>query len=227
MNFENLGLNEQLMSAVKKLGFIQPTLIQERSIPSILRGEDIIGESATGSGKTLAFGAGIIQNLEPGHAIQSLILTPTRELAEQVCSSLKIFSHGKNMHIVSIYGGVSINNQFNELRRADVVVATPGRLLDHLQRRTIELRNVKILVLDEADRMFDMGFIDDVERIIRASPKERQTLFLSATISPRVKDLARKYMINPKIVMATKFVDPSKLKQEYYNISKNMKMSLL
>ena len=225
--FEDFGLSHQLSITIKELGFTEPTEIQGMSIPHIIAGKDVIGESATGSGKTLAFGCGIVEQVEPRKGLQALILTPTRELAEQVKNSIVQFSNNKPLKIITIYGGVSINPQINDLPKADVVVATPGRLLDHLQRRTVDLSKVKLLVLDEADRMLDMGFIDDMEKIIKQCPKKRQTLFFSATISHDIKRLANRYMIKPVKLGAKKYVDQSKLKQVYYDISKNLKLSLL
>ena len=225
--FEDLNLDSQLLTAIKKIGLTKPTQIQEKSIPFILEGKDLVGESATGSGKTLAFGCGIIKKITPGEGLQALVLTPTRELAEQVKESLNKFSYQKNLRVIAVYGGVSINPQIHDLSKANVVVATPGRLLDHVQRGTINTSKIKLLVLDEADRMLDMGFIDDVEKIIRLCPKKRQTLFFSATILPQIKKLANKYMINPVNVSAIKYVDPSKLKQSYYDIPRNLKLSLL
>ena len=225
--FEEFGLSYQLLMSIKRLGFDKPTQIQRQSIPHIMGGKDVIGESATGSGKTLAFGCGIVDHITPKGGLQALILTPTRELAEQVKGSLRQLSYQKPLSIMTIYGGVSINPQIHELPMADVVVATPGRLLDHLERRTINVSKVKLLVLDEADRMLDMGFIDDVEQIIRACPAKRQTLFFSATMPPRIKEMANKYMNNPMQVFAQKMVDPNKLKQAYYDVPKNMKLSLL
>jgi len=224
--FEEFGLSPKLVAAIEKLGFTKPTKIQEKSIPFIIQGKDVVGESATGSGKTLAFGCGIVEKVAPGQGLQSIILTPTRELAEQVKKDLEKLAQ-KSLKIISVYGGVSINDQIEKLKTANVVVATPGRLLDHLQRRTIDTSKVSVLVMDEADRMFDMGFIDDVEKIIRQCPKNRQTLFFSATISPRIKKLANKHMKNPVDVFATKMVDPAKLKQVYYDIPRNKKLSLL
>ncbi|MAG08149.1 ATP-dependent RNA helicase [Candidatus Woesearchaeota archaeon] len=223
--FENLGLGHELQATIKGLGFTEPTEIQALSIPHITEGKDVIGESATGSGKTLAFGSAIAEKVMPRKGLQALILTPTRELAEQVKDVLKQLS--PNLNIIAIYGGVSIGPQIDDLPRADVVVATPGRMLDHLGRRTIDTSKVNILVLDEADRMFEMGFIEDVEQIIRACPEKRQTLFFSATISSRVKELASQYMVEPTTVMAKRHVDPSKLKQVYYDVPRNMKLSLL
>jgi ATP-dependent RNA helicase DeaD len=225
--FEELGLSSQQLKAIERLGFTEPTQIQKLSIPPIMAGKDVIGESATGSGKTLAFGCGIIEVVTPKNGLQSLILAPTRELAEQVKDSLRQISSQKHLKIIAVYGGVSIGPQIRDISKAEVVVATPGRLLDHLNRGTINLSRIRLLVLDEADRMLDMGFIDDVEKIIRKCPANRQTLFFSATISGRIKDLANRYMNNPTKVMATNMVDPSKLKQCYYEVSKNNKLSLL
>jgi len=225
--FENFGLSHQLQTTIRNLGFNRPTQIQGKSIPDIMAGKDVIGESATGSGKTLAFGCGIVEQVMPNEGLQALILTPTRELAQQVKNSLSQLSQQKSLNIIAVYGGVAINPQIHDLSRANVVVATPGRLLDHLQRRTINTSKIKLLVLDEADRMLDMGFIDDIEKIIRACPTKRQTLFFSATISPRVKDLSKRYMTKPIEVLATKMVDPKKLKQVYYDVLKNMRLSLL
>lgn len=225
--FKKLGIIEPVLDSIKDEGFERPTEIQEKSIPLILEGKDVIAGSATGSGKTLAFGAGIIKETVKGKGIQSLILTPTRELAEQVSEALKSFSKYKSLRVTAIYGGVSINPQFRKLKNADIVVATPGRLLDHIERRTIDLRKVKILVLDEADRMLDMGFIDDVRRIIMKCPRERQTLLFSATISREIAHLTRKYMNSPVEVSAISYVDPTKLTQIYYEVSNKLKFSLL
>ena len=224
--FEDFGLGHEILETIKNLGFTKPTQIQDKSISLVISGKDVVGESATGSGKTLAFGCGVIENVIPRKGIQALILTPTRELAEQVKEDLVKLSN-KKLNILAIYGGVSINMQFDKLPRADVVIATPGRFLDHLRRKKLDTSNIKILIMDEADRMFDMGFIDDVEKIIRACPRKRQTLFFSATISSRVKKLASKHMVDPTTVYAEKMVDPAKLKQVYYDVQKTMKLSLL
>lgn len=225
--FEKLGLNNQLLAAIARLGFTEPTEIQEKSIPHIISGKDVVGESATGSGKTLAFGCGIMEQVTPKEGLQALVLTPTRELAEQVKDALKALSNQKPLNIIAVYGGVSINTQIKNLPWADVVIATPGRLLDHLRRRTVDTSRIKLLILDEADRMLDMGFINDVEQIIRACPAKRQTLFFSATISPRIKSLANRHMKTQVEVLANNMVDPAKLKQVYFNISRDMKISLL
>jgi len=226
-SFENFGFSRQLSGAIKRLGYTTPTHIQQRSIPLIIDGNDVIGESATGSGKTLAFGCPIIENIIPKKGIQALILTPTRELAEQVKNAIISITSNRKIHINAVYGGVSIGNQIKQLKRTDVVIATPGRLLDHIGRGTCDLSRIKTLVLDEADRMLDMGFIHDVEKIIRFCPSDRQTLFFSATISSEIKKLANKHMKQPTQVMAEKMVDPEKLEQFYFNVSKQMKISLL
>ncbi len=225
--FENFGLDSKTVIAINNLGITTPTEIQAKSIPAIITGKDVIGESATGSGKTLAFGCGVIEHVECKGSLQALILTPTRELAEQVKEMLNQLSYQKKLNIISIYGGVAINPQIKDLANADVVVGTPGRLLDHLKRRTINTSNIKLLILDEADRMFDMGFVEDVEKIIRTCPKKRQTLFFSATISLRVRELANKHMNNPIQVLAKNLVDSRKLKQVYYDVSRNLKLPLL
>ncbi len=225
--FENLNLSEGLMKSINRLGYKEPTQIQRETIPLILKGKDVIGESATGSGKTLAFGAGIIERCNPKQGIQAVVLVPTRELAEQVKDEMIKISYNKQINIIAIYGGVSINPQIQNLRRTEVVIATPGRLLDHLSRRTINTSKVKIVVLDEADRMVEMGFIEDVERIIKSFPRERQTLLFSATMYGHTKNIARKYMGNPTIVHAEKMIDPTKLKQTYYDAPPKLKTELL
>ena len=226
-NFIEFNFSNELQKAIDRLGFKSPTSIQEKSIKMILEGKDVIGESETGSGKTLAFGSGLIENCFPKQGIQAIVLTPTRELAEQVKKMLCELSIYKPLRITAIYGGVSINPQISALERTDIVVATPGRFLDHMYRNTIDTSKVRIVVLDEADRMFDMGFIDDVEKIIKECPNRSQTLFFSATISKRIKELAKKYMKNPEYVLTNNQVDPSKLKQYYYDVSGNLKLSLL
>jgi len=225
--FRKLGIIEPILKSIEQERFEKPTEIQEKSIPLILAGKDIIAGSETGSGKTLAFGSGIIQNAERGKGIQALIMTPTRELAEQISMALKKFSRYKPLEIIAVYGGVSINPQIDKLRTADIVIGTPGRILDHIERRTIRLGNVKTLVLDEADRMLDMGFIDDVERIIRQCPANRQTLLFSATISSDIARIANRYMKSPIKISAGTQVDPKKLTQVYYDVPENMKFSLL
>lgn len=225
--FKKLGLSESIVKSIEEHKFTEPSEIQEKAIPLVLEGKDVIAGSATGSGKTLVFGAGIIQNCEPGKGIQALVLTPTRELAEQITKALRMFSKYKKLEIAAIYGGVSMNPQLEALRHADVVVGTPGRVLDHLQRDTLEADNIKILVLDEADRMLDMGFYDDVTRAISCLPKKRQTLLFSATIDADIAYLAKKFMNSPVEIEAENYVDPKKLHQIYYEVPQHLKFSLL
>jgi ATP-dependent RNA helicase DeaD len=224
--FEKLGLSKEVLYVLKEAGFTAPSEIQEKTIPLAIAGKDIIGGSATGSGKTLVFAVPIIENLIPNHTVQSLILTPTRELAEQVAVSIKRFAGNKRLNVLSVYGGVNIEQQIRKLHMTDVVVGTPGRILDHLERRTLDLKHIKILVLDEVDRMFDMGFFKDVETILRQCPTNRQTMMFSATISADVFYLAKKYTKNPIKVSAESYVDASKLKQIYYDVPSEKKFSL-
>jgi ATP-dependent RNA helicase DeaD len=225
--FEKLGLSADVLSVLQEAKFKIPSEIQEKTIPLALAGKDIIGGSATGSGKTLAFASPIVENLKSNGNIQSLILTPTRELAEQVAKAIKQFAKNKQLNTLAVYGGVDIQQQMRRLRSTDIVVGTPGRILDHLKRRTINLANIKILVLDEVDRMFEMGFSKDVELILHQCPKERQTMMFSATISADVDYLARKHTINPVTVSAESYVDASKMKQIYYDTPQGQKFSLL
>ena len=224
--FEELGLSKSFLQTIEKLGFKTPSEIQEKAIPIALAGRDIIGGSATGSGKTLAFATPIIENLKPNNHVQALVLTPTRELAEQVADEIKKFSE-KKLNILSVYGGVEIDRQIRKLAVTDVLVGTPGRILDHLQRRTLRLDQVKFLVIDEVDRMFDMGFQEDVERIISFCPKKRQTMLFSATISSDVDYLSHKHTNKPEEISVESHVDPTKLKQVFYDVQDRMKFSLL
>lgn len=225
--FEELGLDAGLLESLHKDNIETPTLIQEKTIPLVLKGKDVIAGSATGSGKTLAFGLGMIQNLEHGQGVQALILVPTRELAEQVYGVLHEYTRPRKLRTTAVYGGVSINPQINSLRSADIVVGTPGRVLDHLERGTMDLAFTKYVVLDEADRMLDMGFLDDVKKIMSQCSKERQSLLFSATLPPEIVRLAKNFMNDPVRVTAVKQVDPKKLKQCYYDITGPLKFSLL
>lgn len=226
-NFRKLGLSEEILKLLRNIGISEPSEIQEKVIPLIMQGKDVIGGSATGSGKTLAFGTGIIERTTASHGLQVLILTPTRELAEQVGNVFERFSSYKGLKVAVVYGGVNINHQINSLKSADIVVGTPGRILDHLERGTINLTRIKILVLDEADRMFDMGFIRDVETIIRNCSKERQTLLFSATISADIEHIVGKHMKNPERIEVESYVKAENLKQIVYDVPKNLKFSLL
>jgi len=225
--FRKLRLSEDLIKAIEDMKISEPTEIQEKAIPLVLEGKDVLGGSATGSGKTLAFGSGIVEKVERGKGIQALVMTPTRELAEQVADSLEDFSKYVKMNIAKIYGGVDISPQIKKLKIADVVVGTPGRLLDHLERGTIDLTKVKFLVLDEADRMLEMGFVEDVMRIVDNCPRKRQTMLFSATISPDIKELSNMYLKNPVSISVESYVDPKKLAQSFYDVPSHLKFSLL
>lgn len=225
--FKDLGLSHDLLRVIEEVGFTEPTEIQEKTIPLALAGKDIIGGSATGSGKTLAFGAAILEKIQRKKGIQALILTPTRELTEQVSKSLAVFSKYKTIKIAAIYGGVSIGPQIEDLKRADIVVGTPGRILDHIERRTLDLSKVEFLVLDEADRMLDMGFIHDVTVIVEHCPKKRQSFMFSATVSGEIIGLSQRYMHHPVEVSVESYVDPSKLEQVFYEVPSHEKFSLL
>lgn len=224
--FEELGLSREFVHLLEKDGITTPSEIQEKIIPLVLAGKDVIGGSATGSGKTLAFASGIVENLKKNGKVQALILTPTRELAEQVSNSITKFSRHNNLKVSAVYGGVNILSQIKHIKSSDVVVGTPGRILDHLKRRTLNLDGVKFLVLDEVDRMFDMGFKRDVELILNQCPKNRQTMLFSATISMEIEPLAKKHTKNPVEISVKSHVDSSKLKQIYYDIPDSMKFSL-
>ena len=228
MEFERLlGKDSPLLKSVRSRGFEVPSEIQEKSIPLILEGKDIIAGASTGSGKTLAFAAGLIKNIQKDYGIQGLVLTPTRELAEQISSELSDFSKHKDLDVISVYGGVAINPQMKRLAVADIVVGTPGRILDHIERNSINLTRINTLVLDEADRMLDMGFREDVEKIISKCSKERQTMLFSATISQDISRLAQKHLNKPIEISAKPHVDPSKLEQVYYDVEDGLKYSLL
>jgi len=225
--FKELGLSKKITDVLEEMRFETPSEIQRKTIPLILEGKDIIGNAATGSGKTLAFASGIIEKAIPGEGIQALVLTPTRELADQVAKVMRIFSKKYSLVTQEIYGGVSLENQIRGSKKAEIIVGTPGRILDHLQRKTFDFFKLKILVLDEADRMADMGFLPDLERIIGQCPIKRQTLLFSATTSPDVSYIAQKYMKEPKQITVEQYVDSSKLQQYYYDTPNQLKFSLL
>ncbi|PIN75551.1 helicase SNF2 [Candidatus Woesearchaeota archaeon CG10_big_fil_rev_8_21_14_0_10_37_12] len=226
MLFSDLKLPEHILRAIKEQGFTEPTQIQEKTIPLLLAGKDILGQSQTGSGKTAAFGLPILSKLTSNQGIKALILTPTRELCVQVSDALRKFSKHMRCHIVPVYGGVGIGPQLGAVKQADILVATPGRLLD-LMERGVKLNTVTYLVLDEADRMLDMGFINDVEKIIRSTSKQRQTVLFSATLSPKLRSLVNKHMNSPVSVQAKITVDTSLLTEKVFLVQSNDKFSLL
>jgi ATP-dependent RNA helicase DeaD len=228
MKCEQLSIHAKLLTKLQEQEFKELTLIQERCIPEILQGKDVVGQAETGSGKTLAFCLPILNKINPGRGLQALVLTPTRELCVQVTDVFKDFGKTLGVRTTSVYGGVNIGPQIRDIRSSEIVIGTPGRMLDHLRRGTIDLRNIRILVLDETDKMFEMGFVDDVEDIIRYIPQQRQLLMFSATISEEVYRLARRHLKQPVIIKTQSYVDHSKLKQIYYDIyEQNQKFSLL
>ena len=205
MSFSDLGLSEELLQAISELGYEAPTPIQAESIPYVLMGRDILGSAQTGTGKTASFTLPMIDILANGRAKarmpRSLILAPTRELAAQVAENFEKFATHHKLSMALLIGGVSFGDQEAALDKGvDVLIATPGRLLDHFERGKVLLQDVKILVIDEADRMLDMGFIPDVERIVSTLSKMRQTLFFSATLSDEIKTIGAKFVMNPKVI---------------------------
>jgi ATP-dependent RNA helicase RhlE len=236
MTFNDLELSEPLQKAVQKVGYTKPTPIQAQSIPAILNGRDILGCAQTGTGKTAAFSIPTIQLLNKsinGHRrkteIKSLILTPTRELAIQIGESLSDYGHFSNLKHLVIFGGVPQNPQVRSLKNGvDILVATPGRLLDLMDQGYISLSNLEIFTLDEADRMLDMGFVHDVKKVIKKIPVKRQTLFFSATMPDAILDLANSILNNPLKVEVTPVASTAELiQQELYLIDKTNKKKLL
>ncbi len=204
MSFESLGLAPALLRALAEYGYEQPTPIQAAAIPAVLEGGDLLAAAQTGTGKTAAFALPLLQRMAAaGHATgrrpRALVLTPTRELAAQIHDNLRDYGKYVKVSSTTIFGGVGMGPQVQALRRGvDVVIATPGRLLDHMQQRTVDLSAVEVLVLDEADRMLDMGFLPALKRILAALPRQRQTLLFSATFAPAIKALALEFMREPR-----------------------------
>ncbi len=204
--FGEIALDKKIVNALTDMGFEEPSPIQKQTIPEALLGNDIIGQAQTGTGKTAAFGIPIVQNLsDTQKSVQALIMTPTRELAIQVAEEISKIGKHRRVKALPVYGGQPIDRQIRSLRMGvNVVIGTPGRLLDHIERKTIKLDNVRFLVLDEADEMLDMGFVDDMESIIKELPEERQTLLFSATMPKPILTLSKKYMNNPKTITVSK-----------------------
>ncbi len=206
MSFESLGLSADLLRAVAKKGYKDATAVQAQAIPAILAGHDLMAGAQTGTGKTAAFTLPMLQNLMAAKPsgrrnVRALVLTPTRELAAQVGDSVRTYGKFLPLRSTEVYGGVGIVPQMKALRNGvDVLVATPGRLLDHVERQTVDLSRVEILVLDEADRMLDMGFLPAIERVLREIPKQRQTLLFSATFADNIKKLANRLLHDPKLI---------------------------
>ena len=203
--FGEIELDKKIFTALTSMGFEEPSPIQSQTIPLVMSGVDVIGQAQTGTGKTAAFGIPIIQNITDTRKIQALIMTPTRELAIQVAEELGKIGRVRRTKVLPVYGGQPIERQIRALRMGvQIVIGTPGRLLDHIRRDTIKLDGIKFLVLDEADEMLDMGFVDDIETIIKNIPKEKQTLLFSATMPKPILRLAEKYMKSPQLVTVSK-----------------------
>nr|WP_307067397.1 DEAD/DEAH box helicase [Alkalibacillus filiformis] len=212
------------------MGFETTTPIQAQAIPTALEGKDLIGQAQTGTGKTTAFGVPMIQKIDPKNKdVQGIVIAPTRELAIQVAEELNRIGHNKGVQTVPIYGGQDITRQIKALkRRPQLIAATPGRLLDHIRRRTIKLQNIETVVLDEADEMLNMGFIEDIEAILAEMPQQHQTLLFSATMPKRIQLLAEKFMNQPEIVrVKSKQLTVDHIDQFYYDVKENQKFDVL
>ncbi|HEV2132502.1 MAG TPA: DEAD/DEAH box helicase, partial [Longimicrobiaceae bacterium] len=202
-SFQDLGLSPEITETIEGLGYEEPTPIQRQAIPLLLAGHDVIGSAATGTGKTAAFALPLVQTLDTDQrGVQALILAPTRELAVQVAEAVHRYGRHRRVTVLPVYGGQAIDRQLSALRRGvHVVVGTPGRLLDHIRRGTLDLSSVRYVVLDEADEMLDMGFIEDIEAILEETPADRQSALFSATFPPRITDLAKRHLRDPQRVM--------------------------
>jgi len=229
MNFEQFGISDDTKRAIKEMGFEAPSPIQEKIIPEILNKHDVIGQAQTGTGKTAAFGIPLLEHITEGKHVQSLILTPTRELAIQVAGEIQKLSKFKHVQTLPVYGGQSIGHQIQSLKRGvEIVVGTPGRILDHLNRGTLKLNKVHTLILDEADEMLDMGFVEDIEKILKQVNSERQTMLFSATMPPPIRKLSSKYMNQPKHITISKGdVTAPSINQVYYKVLEKNKLDSL
>ncbi|MFA5922112.1 MAG: DEAD/DEAH box helicase [Methylococcaceae bacterium] len=236
MTFEQLGLTEELLKAITEQGYITPTPVQQKAIPLILEGRDVLAGAQTGTGKTASFTLPLLQRLaensdphQKPRRVRALILVPTRELAAQVHESVITYGKFLPLHVEAVVGGASIGVQTRNLRRGcDIVVATPGRLIDHIQQRNINLSNVEILVLDEADRMLDMGFMPDVRQIMSLLPKQRQSLLFSATVPDTIKSLAASVLNNPvEVEVAKQNATADNVSERIYGINREYKRELL
>jgi len=230
LNFNSFNFNKHILANINAQGYTTPTPIQLQSIPSILAGKDVMGLAQTGTGKTAAFALPIIQRLMAGGrlSIRALIVAPTRELAQQIHESIVELCKGTGLKSMTLYGGVNINPQIKSLKSGvDIVVACPGRLLDHLQQRTINLEKVEVLVLDEADQMFDMGFLPSIRKLLRFLPKKRQTLLFSATMPNEINELARDVLHNPITIEVGHSAPATSVQQVLFPVPQHLKADLL
>lgn len=231
LKFEEMNLSYDIVRAVKDMGFEEATPIQSQAISVIMEGKDIIGQSQTGTGKTAAFGLPCLEMLDPDNkGLQALILCPTRELAIQVSEEFRKFlKYKENIKVLPIYGGQPIDRQITALKKGvQVIIGTPGRVMDHMRRHTIKMNSVKYVVLDEADEMLDMGFRDDIETIMLKVPEERQTVMFSATMSQDILDLSRRYMTNPEYIKITrKELTVPSIEQAYFDVKEKTKPDAL
>src|SRR5215469_5608187 len=230
-SFQNFGLNPRLLEGLRDMGFDQTFPFHAEAIPPLLKGRDLIGQAQTGSGKTLAYALPMLQRVEPhSREIQGLVIVPTRELAQQVTGEFERLARHLPTRTLPIYGGASMWAQIDRLRSgyAKIVVATPGRLLDHVKRRTIDLHGTRFVVLDEADRMMDMGFIDDVKSILENVPKQHQTALFSATMPPEIVKLSQRYLSNPlRVFVDSDEIAVESLHQTYVRAEENAKFGVL
>jgi superfamily II DNA/RNA helicase len=227
MTFEEIKVRKEIVEALKEEGIVNPTSIQEKTIPLVKLGKDVVGISRTGSGKTAAFGIPLIEGVEPGHGMQALVLAPTRELANQISGEIKKWSKYLKIKVATVFGGVAIEPQARMISQSEITVGTPGRILDHMGRGNLDLSKLRMFVLDEADKMVEMGFIEDIERVISAMPEERQIILFGATISGEIDYLKNKYMKNVEIAETELHVKKDLLEQYYYNVQHFEKFSLL
>ena len=230
--FLNFGFNESLLKSLKKKGYKNPTPIQKAAIPELMLGRDLLGQAQTGTGKTAAFALPIIEKLEDNNEVSAkvLVMTPTRELATQVADSFKSYSsESRNFNTIAIYGGTDFRNQISCLKRkTDVVVGTPGRIIDHIKQGTFKINNINCLVLDEADEMLKMGFLEDIEWIIDKLPEDKQMVLFSATMPREIKNIAKKYLNNPAEIKIKSIKKEAQLiSQKFISIQRNYKLEAL
>jgi ATP-dependent RNA helicase RhlE len=229
LNFETFNFHPSVAAGVAAAGYETPTPIQARAIPQVVNGRDVMGLAQTGTGKTAAFALPILNRLVEGKygCVRALIIAPTRELAEQIHQAIETLGRKTRIRSVTVYGGVGINPQIQKLKHADIVVACPGRLLDHIRRHSIDLSQLEVLVIDEADRMFDMGFIPDIRQILKHLPMKHQTLVFSATMPPQIRRLAKDVLQDPATVQVGITAPADTVSHALYPVAQHLKTALL